>query len=130
MIKNLKTNISSRSFIDTEKDRREYIKKLISVYEILYPVEENRLTNSERDFLAECIFLETQGKSMGSTAARKHLEEFFGIKKRSVYTLRRDLKKKGWLSQNDLGYHFPPGLDMTHFKLELIFKEHEGDDSR
>lgn len=127
MIKNLKSDRNTKTFIDVERDRRSYIKKLLAVYELLHPVEEFRLIKSERDFLAECILLDSMGIDIGSTEARIHLEEFFNLKKRSVYTLRRDLKNKGWLRQDDYGYHFPAGLDKTEFRLELIFEKH-GDD--
>lgn len=124
MIKNLKRDRSSERFVDVESDRRKFIKKLIRVYELLHPSEEFKLTNSERDFLAECILLDSEGIDIGSTRARVHLEDYFKLKRRSVYTLRRDLKNKGWLSQDLYGYHFPVGLNKTEFKLELIFKEH------
>lgn len=109
--------------VEKDSDRRSFIKKLIKIYEVINPMEAAKLIDSERDFLAECILLEVNGIDMGCTAARKHLEETFNLKKRSVYTLRQNVKDKGWLRQDDYGYHYPFGLDKTKFRLDMIFED-------
>lgn len=106
------------------ENRLEYLSSTIFLLEVLYPdKKKSTLSDVQRDFLSHCILLDLEGIRIGSSEAIKELGKRMNLSKTRVYDLRRLLKKKGWLKQDDLGYSYPSILTKNSLEVEIKLDE-------
>lgn len=128
----MEINVDRRGNLTVEtQDRIEHLSTMIFLLEVLYPdKEKSTLSVTEREFLAHCVVLDLEGIRIGSSQAIQELGKRLGVSRSRVYDLRRFVKNKGWLKQDDLGYSYPSMLTRDSLTLEIRKRdENNGQDS-
>ncbi len=106
----------------------EYISQLFSIYELQSIPKANRLTEKEKVFFCNLVYLYNIGMDISSSEVTKKLTQIKGlsVENRGVYIYKSKLKKKKWLMIDAQGrLDIPPflkkGNNITNFELSLSY---------
>src|SRR5690554_7820756 len=103
-------------------DRREYLNSVLDILMAVHPNREKvRLDKREAKYLVESVALEIeQGIGMGSKENVEIMMDILEYKRAtSIYNLRYQLKSKGWVKEDDEGYHYVPQLMLDRISLDF-----------
>lgn len=110
------------------KDRRLYLNNLLSIMMTIHPNSDKvKLSDRQVKYLVESIILDLEeGITIGSRKNLEVLKEILEYKRdTSIYNLRSEIKAKGWISEDDYGYHYVSQLMKNQFDLTYVLKKKE-----
>ena len=99
----------------------KFIRRYINVYSSVALDEDKWLTKREKDFIVECVILQSQNVDLGSAEAVEYITNKLGLNERNVYLYRTTLKKKEWILPTQEGLTLPPAFDFSKSPIPKKF---------